>query len=70
MIATEEEDLAARVREISGGKGARVIFDPVAGPTLEKLAEAAPIHGIIIEYGALAMQAHPFSAFRGFGQRA
>src|ERR1019366_5250522 len=32
VIATEEEDIVARVQEITGGKGARVIFDPVAGP--------------------------------------
>jgi NADPH:quinone reductase-like Zn-dependent oxidoreductase len=63
VIATEEEDLAARVREISGGKGARVVFDPVAGPTLEKLAEAAAPGGILIEYGALATQPTPFPLF-------
>ena len=28
VIATQEEDLPARVMEISGGKGARVTFDP------------------------------------------
>ena len=37
VIATEEEGFVARVKEITGGKGARVIFDPVAGPFLEKL---------------------------------
>lgn len=60
VIATEEEDLPARVHEITGGKGARVIFDPVAGPYVEKLAEAAADHGIIIEYGALSMAPTPF----------
>ena len=63
VIATEEEDLAARVKEITGGKGARVIFDPVAGPFLEKLAEAAAPAGIIVEYGALSMQPTPFPLF-------
>jgi NADPH:quinone reductase-like Zn-dependent oxidoreductase len=63
VIATEEEDLATRVKEISGGKGARVIFDPVGGPTLEKLAEAASAGGLIIEYGALAAQPTPFPLF-------
>jgi NADPH:quinone reductase-like Zn-dependent oxidoreductase len=60
VIATEEEDVVARVREITGGKGARVIFDPVAGPFLEKLAEAAAPGGIVFEYGALSMQPTPF----------
>ncbi len=63
VIATEEEDLVARMREISGGKGARVIFDPVGGPMLEKLAEAAAPGGILIDYGALATQPTPFPLF-------
>src|ERR1035437_10689889 len=48
VIATEDEDIVARVQEITGGKGARVIFDPVAGPFLEKLAEAAATGGAIL----------------------
>jgi NADPH:quinone reductase-like Zn-dependent oxidoreductase len=60
VIATEEEDIVARVKEITGGEGARVTFDPVAGPLLEKLAEAAAIGGIIFEYGWLSMQPTPF----------
>ena len=60
VIATEEEDFVARVREITGGKGARVIFDPVAGPFLEKLADIAQPEGIIFQYGALSMQPTTF----------
>jgi NADPH:quinone reductase-like Zn-dependent oxidoreductase len=63
VITTEEEDMVARVKEITGGKGARVIFDPVAGPFLEKLAEAAAVGGIIFEYGTLSMQPTPFPLF-------
>ena len=59
VIATEEEDFVARVREITGGKGARVVFDPVAGPFLEKLVEATQLGGIIFQYGALSMQPTP-----------
>jgi len=60
VIATEEEDLVKRVQEITGGNGARLIFDPVSGPFVDKLAEAAAFHGIIFVYGALAMQPTPF----------
>jgi NADPH:quinone reductase-like Zn-dependent oxidoreductase len=63
VIATQEEDLVARVKEITAGKGARLIFDPVAGPLLETLAEAAAPHGIIFEYGALSGQPTPFPLF-------
>jgi len=60
VIATEEEDFVARVREITGGKGPLVTFDPVAGPFLEKLADAATPGGIIFQYGYLSMQPTPF----------
>ena len=53
VIVTDEEDLVARVNEITGGKGARLIFDPVAGKGLEALAKAASLGGTIIEYGGL-----------------
>jgi NADPH:quinone reductase-like Zn-dependent oxidoreductase len=60
VIATEEEDLVARVKEITGGKGARIIFDPIAGPIVETLAECASYHGVIFEYGALSLEPTPF----------
>jgi NADPH:quinone reductase-like Zn-dependent oxidoreductase len=63
VIATEEEDLAARVDEITGGKGARLIFDPVAGPGLETLAKAAAASGILFEYGALAAEPTPYPLY-------
>ena len=68
VIATDEEDLAARVNEITGGKGARVIFDPVGGPFVEKLAEAAAHGGIIVEYGWLSLQPTPFPLLPALGK--
>jgi len=63
VIATEEEDLAARVMEITGGKGARIIFDPVAGKGIQALAAAAAVGATIFEYGALALEPTPFPLF-------
>jgi len=60
VIATEEEDLVARVMEITGGKGARIVFDPVAGKGIEVLAAATAHGGTIFEYGALAPEPTPF----------
>ena len=54
VIATDEEGLVARVKQITGGKGARVIFDPIGGKGIAALAEAAAYEGTIFEYGALA----------------
>ena len=65
VIATTEEDLPAKVKEISGGKGARVIFDPVGGDYLETLAQAAAPHGTIYLYGFLSgsSNGYPMSGF-------
>ena len=63
VIVTEEEDLVARVKEITGGKGARIVFDPVGGKALEQLAQATTESGTIFEYGALAPEATPYPLF-------
>lgn len=63
VIATEEEDLPSRVAEITGGKGTRIAFDPVAGKGIEALAAAASARGIIFEYGALSAEPTPFPLF-------
>jgi len=63
VIATQEEDFLARVREITGGHGARVIFDPIGGEGIELLAQAAALGGTIFEYGALASEPTPFPLF-------
>jgi NADPH:quinone reductase-like Zn-dependent oxidoreductase len=60
VIVTAEEDLSARVSEITGGSGARIIFDPIGGKGLLALAAAAAPGGIIFEYGMLADEATPY----------
>jgi NADPH:quinone reductase-like Zn-dependent oxidoreductase len=68
VIASEEEDLPARVAEITAGKGARVIFDCIGGPFIETLAAAAARGGVIFEYGALSMQPTPFPTRTAMGK--
>jgi NADPH:quinone reductase-like Zn-dependent oxidoreductase len=60
VIVTETEDLAARVMEITDGRGADLIFDAVAGPAVEALAAAAAREATIFVYGLLSMQPTPF----------
>lgn len=60
VIVTDEEDLPSRVTEITSGHGADLIFDPVAGPFLETLAQAAARGATIFEYGALSLAPTPF----------
>ena len=68
VIATGEADLVAEVRKLTGGKGARVVFDPVGGPTLTKLAAVTAEHGIIFEYGALSAEPTPLPRFDVLGR--
>lgn len=54
VIATEETDLVKEVARITDGKGARVAFDPVGGPTLSKLLAALSFNGTVYLYGLLS----------------
>ncbi len=63
VIVTGDESLSARVMEITSGKGAAIIFDPVAGPMIEELANAAAQGGVIYEYGALSPDPTPYPLF-------
>jgi NADPH:quinone reductase-like Zn-dependent oxidoreductase len=56
VIATEESDLVAEVMKITGGQGARVVFDPVGGPYVETLAQAMAEDGTLFIYGGLSGQ--------------
>jgi len=60
VIATDETDLVGEVQRITGGKGARIIFDPVGGPYVEQLALAAAEDGIIFIYGGLSGKPTPY----------
>ena len=60
VIATDETDLVGEVQRITGGKGARIIFDPVGGPYVEQLALAAAEDGIIFVYGGLSGKPTPY----------
>ncbi|MBO9468881.1 zinc-dependent alcohol dehydrogenase family protein [Endozoicomonas sp. G2_2] len=68
VIVTEEQDLAAEVMRITGDAGARLAFDPVAGPMVDTLANAMGPGGTIFEYGALSGDATPFPLFAALGK--
>lgn len=60
VIATEEQDLVAEVKRITNGRGARIVFDSVAGAQVETLAQAMARNGILVVYGFLSGQPTPF----------
>lgn len=68
VIVTDEEDIAAQMREANAGRGADLIFDPIGGPFLEKLAKAAAPGAKIFEYGALSDLPTPFPLFDAIGK--
>ncbi len=63
VIVTNEEDLVESVMAITAGTGASLIFDPIGGPILQTLADAAAVGATIIEYGALSPDPTPFPLF-------
>jgi len=73
VIATEEADLVDEVMKITGGKGARIVFDPVGGPYVETLAQAMAVDGTLFIYGGLSGQPtmHPHwpAAFKNLSIR-
>ena len=73
VIATQETDVPAEVMRITGGKGARIVFDPVGGPYVETWANAMAERGVLFIYGSLSNQPTPFphwpAAFKGLSVR-
>ncbi|HMM77108.1 MAG TPA: zinc-dependent alcohol dehydrogenase family protein [Gammaproteobacteria bacterium] len=53
FVASDEENMVDRILEITGGRGAEMIMDPVAGPELERLAQAIAYQGRLFVYGRL-----------------
>ncbi|KAB2358408.1 zinc-dependent alcohol dehydrogenase family protein [Actinomadura montaniterrae] len=63
VIVTRGHDVAAPVMELTGGRGARFVFDAVAGPGVTDLARAVAPGGTLIEYGALSGEPTPYPGF-------
>lgn len=60
VIVTDEEDVADRIINITGGRGADIVFDSVAGPKIVELARACKLEAQIFIYGALSLETTPF----------
>jgi NADPH2:quinone reductase len=68
-VVVEGEDLAERVRTITGGTGAAKAIDAVAGELGGRMAAALGVRGTLLSYGRLSQQPLPLDAglmvFRG-----
>lgn len=70
IVTDGEADVAARILGLTGGVGAKVVFDAVAGPGVLALAKAMARDGLLVVYGALSPQPTPFPLFESWGQAA
>jgi NADPH:quinone reductase-like Zn-dependent oxidoreductase len=68
IIATGAQDLVKEVLGLTGGKGARVVFDPVGGPMFAKLVQATARRGMVFLYGALSPEPTPLPLFDVLGK--
>lgn len=53
VVVSNRESVPERVREITGGQGARIVFDAVGGDQLGELLTAMSSRGVAIVYGML-----------------
>ena len=68
VIATQQQDLVAETMRLTDGKGARIVFDPVAGPTVARLAAAMAPGGLLLEYGNLSSEPTPLPLMELLGK--
>ena len=60
VMVLKDQDLVSEVMAITGGGGARLIFDPVAGPFVTRLADGASPFATLFIYGNLSGVETPF----------
>lgn len=53
VIITSEEDVRNLVREITNGKGVRIVFNALTGSLMETLVDVTQPGGTIIQYGGI-----------------
>lgn len=50
-VVIPEEDFVAKIKEVSGGKGATVVYESIGATTFEKSLDCACRFGLIVSYG-------------------
>ena len=64
MINYREEDLVARVRELTDGKGVPVVFDSIGAATVEKSLDCLSRRGLLVAFGTASGPIPPINAFQ------
>lgn len=63
VIVSQEEDVAGRLLELTGGRGAQYVFDAVAGRGVVDLARAVAPGGTLFLWGAQSGEPTPYPGF-------
>ena len=61
MINYRTEDFAARVKEITGGQGVKVVYDSVGKDTWDKSLDCLAPFGLLASFGASSGPVPPFA---------
>jgi len=60
VIVTSEEDIASRVRAITGGAGLRVVYDSVGADTFQASLDCLAPRGLMVSFGNASGPVPPF----------
>ena len=63
-ILYPQEDVVARVRELTGGAGLPVVYDGVGAATFEQSLQCLRRRGLVVAYGSASGVIPPFDLFR------
>lgn len=64
MINYRQEDLVARVRELTDGKGVPVVFDSIGATTFEKSLDCLSRRGLLVAFGTSSGPIPPINALQ------
>ena len=64
IIRYDHEDVAARVRALTGGEGVPVVFDGVGKDTYEASLKSLKVRGTLVCYGTASGKIPPFDLFQ------
>lgn len=60
VVVSQSQDIAKAARQVTADRGVRMVFDPVAGPMVNELAETLSQNGTLFLYGNLSGAETPF----------
>lgn len=64
VIVNSQEDVAGRVRELTGGAGATVVYDSVGAATFEASLGSVKRRGLVVSFGSASGPVPPLDIFR------